>query len=307
MNGERRGIAARLGLSALNLPLPGLGLLRIGEGRRGAICIAINSALLPIALGCFAFAPTLGFAGWLALSLSLLLVWLVLIVGSATMTWRRSAELRSPERWWSRWYGMAGILAVSLALVLLLPSPRNYYRNFYVPSEAMAPTLTRNDRFVARMSDFGELRRGDVVLVRTGGGAIYVERIAALGGDRIAMTAGVVVLNGRAVPQRLLRTERADVSGPGFEVRRLAERFPGERRDHEIYDAGPSPMDDLPETVVRPGHVYLLGDNRDNSADSRAPRAMQGLEQVPVGDVIGRPLFFSWWGGTGRAGQPIAD
>jgi signal peptidase I len=263
---------------------------------------------MPFLLLCFAFAPTLGFRSWHALVLSVVLAWLGLIVASAAMTWRRSAERRPRERWWSRWYGLAAILAGSWALSLLLPDPATYYRNFYVPSESMAPTLTKNDRFVARMSNFGELRRGDVVLVRTGSGAIYVERIAALGGDRIAMTDGVVALNGRPVPQRPLATERADVSGIGLrDVRRLAERFPGERREHEIYDSGPTPMDDLPETVVRPGHVFLLGDNRDNSADSRLTRDQYGLEQVAIADVVGRPLFFSWWGGTERAGQTIAD
>ena len=61
-----------------------------------------------------------------------------------------------------------------------------------------------------------------------------------------------------------------------------------------IQDLGPSSEDDMAEVTMPPGRVFALGDNRDNSADSRVPKFMGGLELVPIEDVVGRPLFFTW-------------
>ena len=121
------------------------------------------------------------------------------------------------------------------------------------------------------------------------------------------MVRGVVVLNGRPVPQRLVGLERAQFGGSAIDVRRLAERFPGERRDHHIYDSGLTAGDNFVETTVPPGHVFLLGDNRDNSADSRFPDETFGLGFVPTADVVGRPVFFSWGPGMANAGEAIGD
>jgi signal peptidase I len=294
---ERRGFAARLGIAALNIPLPGLGLLRIGHGRAGALFIvAPLGAYLALVLY-YALGPVLTFTVWIALAGSVVAIWLLAIFLSAWMSWRRSAQRQTPDHWWSRWYGLLGIWAASVALTFAVDAQR-YYRGFYVPSESMVPTLFRNDRFVARMGRTGELRRGDVVLVRSPGGAIYVSRIAALPGDRIAIAAGRVILNDRPVVQRPV--------GPGAgAVRRLAEQFRGEARPHEIQDSGPTIGDEFAEVTVRPGHIFLLGDNRDHSADSRFPADEAGLDQLAVENVVGRPIFFYSWTGGDKAGRPV--
>ncbi len=297
MTAERRGIAARLGIAALNVPLSGLGLLRTGHGRAGALFIAAPlGAYLAITLY-YAFGPVLSFPVWIALVGSAAAIWLLAILLSAWMSWRRSAERQGQNHWWSRWYGLLGIWAISLAVPLSIDAQR-YYRSFYVPSEAMTPTLVAKDRFVARMDGSGELRRGDIVLVRSPHGAIYVSRIAALAGDRIAMTEGTVILNGRPVVQRPV--------GPGEGgARRLAEQFPGEAQPHEIQDSGMTMGDEFAEITVRPGHIFLLGDNRDHAADSRFSADQQGLGQRALEDVRGRPLFFYGWTGGGKAGRPV--
>ncbi|HYJ28739.1 MAG TPA: signal peptidase I, partial [Allosphingosinicella sp.] len=183
-----------------------------------------------------------------------------------------------------------------------------FYKPYYIPAESMMPTLRKNDRFVASMRGPGELRRGDIVLVRVpGGDAVYIKRVAALPGDRFAMVAGAVVIDGSPVAQHLVGTERIEVPPYPREARRLAERFPGEARTHEIYDIGMTTVDDFPESRIPAGHVFVLGDNRDQSADSRVPREQQGLELVPVENVVGRPLFFTWRAGRGISGESIAD
>jgi hypothetical protein len=98
------------------------------------------------------------------------------------------------------------------------------------------------------------------------------------------------------------------IEGPGghYEARRLAELFPGESNPHSIYDEGPSPLDDFPPTRVRPGHIFVLGDNRDRSADSRVPPAERGVGQHPVDRIGGIALFHSIFSSR-KAGHPLAQ
>lgn len=190
---------------------------------------------------------------------------------------------------WRTVVGIAGAIAI-LVVALVAAFGSGYVRNFYMPAEGMAPTLEKGDRFVAFLDGGGDLKRGDIILF-TVGGATYVKRVAALAGDSIAMREGIVVLNGSPAAQRLIATEQR----PGFDgvkpARRLAERFAGEPAAHDILDMGPSMVDDFPETKIPAGFVFVLGDNRDMSADSRVTRAQDGVELLPVADVEGRPLF----------------
>ena len=190
---------------------------------------------------------------------------------------------------WGTIVGIAGVIAI-LIVALVGAFGSGYFRNFYLPAESMAPTLEKGDRFVAFMNGGRNLRRGDIVLVAVGE-STYVKRVAALAGDTIGVTDGKVVLNGKAVAQHFLKAERRpEVPGTPL-ARRLAEQFPGEDAPHEILDMGPSDVDEFPALRVPPGFVFLLGDNRDRSADGRVPRVQMGVDLLPVADVKGRPLF----------------
>lgn len=164
------------------------------------------------------------------------------------------------------------------------------------------PTLQVNDRFMVRMQRPDPLTRGDIVLFEAPSGHTYVQRVAALPGDRIAMVDGIVFLNGRPVAQRFVRSEPvANPREPEQRAMRMSEQFPGEAQPHEIYDTGRSRGDEFPPLLVPPDPVFLLGDNRDQSADSRFSADDMGAGgPVAFGKIRGAPWFYTSWDRLGE-------
>lgn len=296
---RKRGVFARIGIVLLNLPAPGLGLLRVGRWRM-ALLVYCAWLLLPAFIIFAPPAPFLLFALAVALGLAA-------FVASIWLSWGSSRALPSARPWYVRWYSISAVAGVALVSSAFCSNRDHFrYRSFYVPSESMAPTLEKNDRFFVYMRPPTQLHRGDLVLVSAENGLVHIKRIAAMSGDRIAMRSGTVVINGAAVPQKLVGNDLVSGEDGPTPARRLVEQFPGEAQSHEIYDMGPSAGDDMPEQIVQRGRIFLLGDNRDDSADSRFSRDMGGLEQVPVAGIEGWPLYFSW-GSSRPIGTPLAQ
>jgi signal peptidase I len=167
----------------------------------------------------------------------------------------------------------------------------------------MRPTLDVNDRIVPHVVTPGSLRPGVVVVFKTPT-EVRVDRIAAVGGDTIALQSGVVVLNGKPVP------EQASGDGPtidGTPTQIMRERFPGEPRWHRMLDAGRSGQDDMLPLRLAPNTLFLLGDDRDFAADSRFPPDEDGAGLVPVSDVIGIVDTVMWSKHRSRIGRPLDD
>ena len=172
----------------------------------------------------------------------------------------------------------------------------------------------------------GEPERGDVVVFRyPGTDDDWVKRLIGLPGDRVQVRGGQLFLNGKPVPKvriadylmphtpnspcRYVAPEAAQPpvkEGDRTYCRyaRYRETLPG-GRSYEVLDQWQGEGDDTPVYTVPKGHYFMMGDNRDDSADSRFSRERDGVGLLPRDYLVGRALivFFSV-DGTGEWLKP---
>ncbi len=217
-----------------------------------------------------------------------------------------SAGSGDGRRIWRRRFVNLLLFAVLAASSWAVISFRMSWKLYSLPSQSMMPTLQKGDRFIADKRLEAPLQRGDVVVFHVGGAADtnYVKRIAGLPGDRIAMRGGIVFINGTAAPQTpsdpLNYTD--DIDG-AVEGKTATEQFPGEATAHTVIDLERSVYDEVKEQTIPADHYFMLGDNRDRSADSRVPVRESGSGLVSRADIMARAYKIFWSDDPARRGR----
>ncbi|MFL6800113.1 MAG: signal peptidase I [Xanthobacteraceae bacterium] len=263
-------VAARL-----TMLTPGLGHFYLGEARRG---IALFSAvMLAWLLLIFALMGVLARFWMCAVSLSLLLgLWLYIML-DATVRAARMSDY--PDRAYNRWqvYGASAVAWVITLGLLVYAAQAGQLRYFRAAAASMSPTVRVGEYFLADATYYRTHHpsRGEV--------AVYVhpkqpdrsviKRIVAIEGDLVAVKGGHAIVNGMAV----------------------AEPY---------CDPGPSDglNAEMAEVRVPPGHVFMLGDNRPVSVDSRDALAHG---PVPIENLIGRVTDIAFSNTLARMGRWI--
>jgi signal peptidase I len=217
--------------------------------------------------------------------------------------------------WWRAIFNY--VIATVLTLLVAMLLRTLLLQSFNIPSGAMKPTLTVGDYIFVSKYPYGysrfslpfsadlftgrvlaaEPQRGDVVVFRLPRDTTtdYVKRLVGLPGDRIQMRDGVLYINGTAVRRERVEDFIDDEDKDGAKIRRWRETLPNgvSYETLDLQDNGF--LDNTQEYVVPPGHYFMIGDNRDNSTDSRVPRDRGGVGYVPFENLVGRAeiIFFS--------------
>lgn len=208
---------------------------------------------------------------------------------------------------------LVGSVALALTIRIFLFQP------FSIPSAAMMPTLLVGDYIFVSKYAYGythfsvpfsppvvtgrifpvEPHRGDVVVFRLPRDTTtdYVKRIVGLPGDRVQMVRGQIILNGNPVPREQVEDYIGEnpCGGENSRVRQYRETLPNgvSYNALDCFDSGF--LDNTEVYTVPPGNYFMMGDNHDNSTDSRIPAEHGGVGYVPFENLIGRVeiIFFS--------------
>ena len=205
------------------------------------------------------------------------------------------------------------IKVIIQALLLAMVIRTVFFQPFTIPSGSMMPTLLVGDYIFVNKFAYGyskyslpfspdlfdgrifgsEPDRGDVIVFRlpTDTDVDYIKRVVGLPGDRIQVTNGVLHINGEAVPRQPNGGFTSDYRlDPGSDVPIFRETLDNGVSYDTLDQVPNSRGDDTREFIVPEGHYFFMGDNRDNSLDSRFDVGF-----VPAENLIGRAsvIFFS--------------
>ena len=215
-----------------------------------------------------------------------------------------------------------------IKLVLIVGVFRSFiFSPFNIPSESMLPNLVNGDYLLAAKWPYGyssyslpfsapllpsrilasQPRAGDIAIFKAppANDTDYIKRVIGLPGDQVQMTGGQLLLNGKPIPKQKVADFEIAVTPnthcflPQYEAKnangaavcrypRFRETLPN-GRSYFVLDLAQTPQDDTAPFIVPEGHLFMMGDNRDNSMDSRFPAIPgQGIGIVPQDNLVGR-------------------
>ena len=254
------------------------GYLYVGRPRRWFLFLFLQAFGLAIFWTGFwglAFPPM----GFLILMGGSIVVSLIMLVDVVRLAHKQpDYELRAYNRWWV--YAILLMLGLGPGSWLFIAEDHFALRTFDIPSSSMTPTLQIGDHLIANALAYKKTdpERGDIAIFKLPSNPEldYVKRIVGLPGETIQMKDGQLFINDDPIKQAIIEDG---------ERKRLKETLP-EGLSYHIHDLMPdNMMDNTPVYEVPKGHYFVLGDNRDNSTDSRV---LHAVGYVPRANIFAK-------------------
>ena len=224
-------------------------------------------------------------------------------------------KLEAPQK--SGWKGVFGAIFLALFIRSCVVEPYN------IPSSSLVPTLLIGDYLFITKFDYGYSRhsfpfsipliptkrlfynspqRGDIVVFKKPpeNKTDYIKRVIGLPGDTVQMLNGRLYINNILVPRERKGTEVWETEAGEHLYTRYTETLPN-GVVHDIYELGDTfQYDNTPPIIVPDNHFFMLGDNRDNSLDSRSfgvvpAENLEGKARFIFYSTTGDGWFFQFW------------
>lgn len=207
------------------------------------------------------------------------------------------------------------IKSIILAAIIAFLFRGFLFEPFYIPSGSMNPTLVEGDYIFVKKYSYGYSRysflgglpifkgrifeskpkRGDVVVFRVpyDTNINYIKRVIGLPGDTVQMRKGSLYVNNKVVHIDYVKNTVVNIGDKDLEVLEYRETLPNGVAHHILDTSHSMPLDNTNVYKVPRGHYFMMGDNRDNSQDSRV---LSVVGYVPFENIIGpaRIIFMSF-------------
>lgn len=270
----------------LSLIFPGLGQVYNGELKKAGLFFALL-LLNPFLFGVFRGATF--FYGLLSSLIIEIALRIYIIIDGVKNAKRQKEYILKP---YNTWYFHL-LIAMGMLAILVVYNVRTVVgiRTFNIPTTSNNPTFQVGDRLVADLRAYriNEPDYGDIIIYSRSDGKIYTFRVVGLPNDNIELIDNIVTINGKPNKATFVK-ETINNGNPVYE---FEEEFPNGHK-HLIYKfiyPHKGNKANINEITVPPGCYYVLGDNRDNAADSR-------YEGCISRDRIKGRMLYSYWGRT---------
>ena len=270
------------------------GLGHIYCGRFVAGLALFFTSLLPVPLAmaaAFSQSPSATLWGLILPCLFVVVVYLYAIIDSYRLAGK------ADDRYELKDYNRRIVYALFVGAGIIYPFAvimhirTSVFEAYSCPTKSMSPTLLQGDQFLVNKLVQRKLpQRGNVIvfLCPENRDIRYVKRVIGLPGDTVAVRGNDVYVNGRKLEHESIAVSNSDQMPAEHADGESASEANGDASYRIQLAAGAAKAVDYPETKVPQGHCFVLGDNRNQAADSRR------FGFVPLGDILGNAQYIYW-------------